>query len=240
MHYSINTAEMRIGVTTQTVLRFQETAALVKFGYMLENPCIPRYSFGKSTLLRVGESSSDKPSDADNQQERLIKIGWITGFIDGEGCFSIHFVRQPERPGRKGYRTGYQVAHEFAVVQGAKSVECLHMLKRYFGVGQVYLNQRHDNHKEHLYRFGVARRNDLIQTIIPFFQQYPLRTSKRSDFEKFVECVSLMQRNLHLTASGLLQIAEITQTMNHCKPRTEMIRILRDYTPNADEIVKRQ
>jgi hypothetical protein len=29
---------------------------------------------------------------ADNQQERL--IGWITGFVDGEGCFSIGFVKQ--------------------------------------------------------------------------------------------------------------------------------------------------
>ncbi|MCX5642161.1 MAG: LAGLIDADG family homing endonuclease, partial [Candidatus Omnitrophica bacterium] len=26
---------------------------------------------------------------ADNQQERLKTIGWIVGFIDGEGCFSI-------------------------------------------------------------------------------------------------------------------------------------------------------
>jgi LAGLIDADG endonuclease len=197
---------------------------------------MPRYSFGKSTPYGVNESSSDNPPAADNQQERLIKVGWITGFVDGEGCFSIHFVRQPERPGRKGYRTGFQVAHEFAVTQGAKSVECLHMLKQYFGVGQVYLNQRHDNHKEHLYRYSVARRNDLIQTIIPFFKQYSLRTSKQFDFEKFAECVSLMQRNLHLTASGMVKIAEITQTMNHCKSRTELIRILRDYTPNADDL----
>jgi LAGLIDADG endonuclease len=197
---------------------------------------MPRYSFGKSTPYGVNESSSDNPPAADNQQERLIKVGWIAGFVDGEGCFSIHFVRQPERPGRKGYRTGFQVAHEFAVTQGAKSVECLHMLKQYFGVGQVYLNQRHDNHKEHLYRYSVARRNDLIQTIIPFFKQYSLRTSKQFDFEKSAECVSLMQRNLHLTASGMVKIAEITQTMNHCKSRTELIRILRDYTPNADDL----
>ena len=29
---------------------------------------------------------------------------------------------------------------------------------------------------------------------------------------------------------------EIAETMNHCKPRTEMIRILRDYTPNANDL----
>jgi hypothetical protein len=203
---------------------------------MLENPCIPRYSFGAQTLQGVCESSSDNPTDADNQQERLIKIGWITGFVDGEGCFSIHFVKQPDRVRRRGYRTGFQVGHEFAVVQGAKSVGCLHMLQEFFGVGRVYLNRRSDNHKEHLYRYSVVRRNDLIQTIIPFFQQYRLRTSKQADFLKFVKCMQVIAMNGHLTASGLRAIAEITETMNHCKPRTEMIRILRDYTPNTDDL----
>ncbi len=43
---------------------------------------------------------------ADNQQERLIKLGWVIGFVDGEGCFSIGFIRQPNRLKRKGYTTG--------------------------------------------------------------------------------------------------------------------------------------
>jgi len=202
---------------------------------MLENPCIPRYSFGDRTSRDVCEPSSDNPSDAENQQERLIKIGWITGFVDGEGCFSIHFVKQPERGSRKGYKTGFQVGHEFAVTQGAKSIECLQLLKEFFGVGDIYLNRRFDNHKEHLYRYSVARRSHLLRVVIPFFQQYRLRTSKQFDFAKFVECMKVIETNAHLTVSGLLKIVEIAETMNHCKPRTEMIRILRDYTPNAND-----
>ncbi len=197
-----------------------------------------RYSLYNEDQIRepdlLESYGSDNSSAAENQQERLIKIGWITGFVDGEGCFSIHFVRQAERLGRRGYRTGYQVAHEFAVTQGARSVKCLHLLKRHFGVGQVYLNRRHDNHKEDLYRFSVVRRSDLMNVIIPFFEKYPLRTSKLNDFTKFAECVRLMNLNVHLSPRGVVRIAEITETMNHCKSRTEMIRILRDYTPDAD------
>ena len=71
----------------------------------------------------INEScGSENSSAADNQQERLVKIGWITGFVDGEGCLSIHVVRQPYRSNRKGYRTGFQVAHQFVVTQGAKSI----------------------------------------------------------------------------------------------------------------------
>jgi LAGLIDADG endonuclease len=155
-------------------------------------------------------------------------------FVDGEGCFSIHIVRQPQRANRRGYKTGFQVAHQFVVTQGAKSVECLQMMQTFFGVGRVYCNRRFDNHKEHLYQFVVAKRSDLLQTIIPFFQQHPLRTSKHLDFQKFARCMRMIETNAHLTVCGLLEIVEIMPTMNHCKPRTEMIRILRDYMPNAD------
>ena len=38
-----------------------------------------------------------------NQQERLVTIGWVIGFVDGEGCFSIGFTRQPDRSKRKDF-----------------------------------------------------------------------------------------------------------------------------------------
>jgi hypothetical protein len=48
---------------------------------------------------------SENLDSAENQQERLIELGWVIGFVDGEGCFSIGFVRQSGGPGRSGYRT---------------------------------------------------------------------------------------------------------------------------------------
>jgi hypothetical protein len=52
---------------------------------------------------------SDNVTGAENQQERLSEFrGWVIGFVDGEGCFSIGLVRQPSRAGRRGYTTGYQ------------------------------------------------------------------------------------------------------------------------------------
>jgi hypothetical protein len=193
------------------------------------------YNEGRVREPNLPESyGSENSSAADNQQERLIKIGWITGYVDGEGCFSINFIRQPHRENRRGYRTGFQVAHEFAVTQGASSVESLHLLRRFFGVGNVYINKRYDNHKEHMYRCCVRAREELVRTIIPFFDQYPLRTSKQDNFLKFAECMDLMGIGAHLTSRGLIKIVKIAETMNHKKPRTEIIRILRDYTPDTD------
>ena len=181
---------------------------------------------------------TDNVTGADNQQERFIKLDWVVGFVDGEGCFSIGFVRQMDRGHRKGYITGYQVAHEFAVTQGAKSVECLEQIQQFFGVGQVLINKRYDNHKEHLYRCVVRKRSDLLGVVIPFFEKYHLQTTKRLDFQKFAMCVSLVDQGVHKTHDGLVEIAKITQTMNRQKSRHDLIKILTDYTPDAATAVK--
>jgi hypothetical protein len=173
---------------------------------------------------------------ADNQQERLVKRGWVIGFVDGEGCFSIGFIRQPGGKGRKGYRAGYQVSHEFVVTEGAKSRSCLDEIREFFGVGQVLANHRYDNHKEDLYRYVVRRRRDLLEVVIPFFQQSPLHSSKHQDFEKFARCVTLIEGGRHLTREGLIEIAQIAETMNRQKPRSDLIRILRDHTPDVRDI----
>ena len=173
----------------------------------------------------------DNSMSAENQQERLINVGWIVGFVDGEGCFSLGFVRQNNRGKRKGYKTGYQVFHEFAVTQGAKSLGSLQKLVDFFKVGKIFANKRYDNHKEHLYRYVVRKREDLLNVIIPFFRQYPLHTSKANDFEKFARCVEWIEAKRHLTHDGLIEIAQITETMNRKKSKQELIRILRDHTP---------
>ena len=175
---------------------------------------------------------SDNPVGADNQQERLIQLGWVIGFVDGEGCFSISFVRQQDGVGRRGYKLGYQVAARFVVSQGARSVAALEELEEFFQVGKVYGNHRHDNHREHMHQYVVSDRWDLLETVVPFFERFPLRSAKREDFTKFAHVLRMMDAGLHLTPQGLVEIAEITETMNRQKPRAELIRILRGHTPN--------
>jgi hypothetical protein len=178
---------------------------------------------------------SDNLGGAENQQERLREEGWVIGFVDGEGCFSIGLVRQRGGPRRCGYKTGYQVSHELAVTQGAQSVSCLYELRSFFGIGQVLQNKRYDNHKEHLYRYTVRRRSELMNVIIPFFREHPMHSTKQRNFEKFARCVEMMDAGHHLSFEGLADIVEIMQTMNRQKPRTELLRILRGHTPNIQD-----
>lgn len=169
-------------------------------------------------------SGSDNVRGAEDQQERLLDPGWIVGFVDGEGCFSCPIFRN------RIMTQGWQVQPTFRVVQGASSQGVLHDLAAFFGCGKIYENRRHDNHRESLFVYNVQRRDHLRNAIIPFFRENPLRTSKKANFEKFTAIIELMELRRHLSVDGLIEIAEIVQTMNHRKP-SELLRILRDHTP---------
>ncbi len=163
-------------------------------------------------LLDERSLVSDNASGADHQQERPWTAGWIVGFIDGEGTFGVSIYRN------RATSAGWQVRPEFVVTQGERSVSALRELQAFFGCGEVYVNRRHDNHREHVYRYCVRRLADLERTIIPFFEANQLRTAKRTDFERFAEAVRLMRRGEHLSPSGMRRVAEIAQSMNRRKP----------------------
>lgn len=194
------------------------------------------HSRTREKALRTVRGIREQP---DNQQERLVSPDWIVGFTDGEGCFSVGFVKQPDIPDpkrpfgrRKGYRAGYQVSVEYTVMQGERSRFILQKLRNFFGIGNTYVNRRHDNHKGNLYRYSVSRRAELRDIIIPFFKRHPLQTTKHKDFENFVRVVELMERGAHKTKSGVARIARVAQQMNHGKSRESLIRILNDHTPS--------
>ena len=146
-------------------------------------------------------------SGADNQQERL-RAGWIVGFVDGEGTFSVTIQENAEMS------CGWQVFPEFVVTQGSKSLGALKELRDFFGCGGIYRNRRRDNHHEDVFRYCVRRIRDLNENIVPFFETIPLRTSKQEDFRKFVQVLEMMKEKKHLTPDGLDAIAKIACEMN--------------------------
>ena len=157
---------------------------------------------------------SNNPKIADNEQERL-DAKWLVGFTDGEGTFSISFVKN------RTMRFGYQIFTEFVITQGAKSLNVLEKIEKYFGCGHIYVNKRYDNHKEDIYRYCVRDRNDLSSIIIPFFNKYQLFTAKKNDFEIFSKVVAMVEKREHLSEQGFERIKNLASQTNRQKKRLE-------------------
>ena len=151
---------------------------------------------------------SENASSADNQQERLLTVGWLVGFTDGEGAFTVSIIKNPK------CKFGWQVFPEFIVTQGAKSIGVLYLYRDFFNCGNVYVNRRFDNHNDDIYRYCVRALGDLRHEIIPFFQKHRLKTSKSNDFDVFCQVFELIDKNEHLNLEGLYKIAFLAMQMN--------------------------
>ena len=156
---------------------------------------------------------SNNPSSGENQQERL-NVDWLVGFTDGEGTFSVSFVKNVT------LRFGYQIFTEFVITQGAKSLNVLEVIQDFLGCGHIYVNNRHDNHTENIYRFCVRSRRDISEKIIPFFKKHPLLTAKKSDFETFCEIVEILKK-ANFEMKDFMRVEALASTMNRRKKRLE-------------------
>jgi LAGLIDADG endonuclease len=153
--------------------------------------------------------SSENPFGADNQQGRSrgsLPPEYVSGFIDGEGCFSVSIHPHPSivKPNR------WLVAPCFQAYQHRYNVEILESLKDFFGCGRITAKGPNSD----VLTYSVYRRRDLESVVIPFFEWCPLLSRKQEEFEKFREIVLMMQQRLHLTDEGFRRIVELAFSMN--------------------------
>ena len=135
---------------------------------------------------------------ADNQQERL-NPHWITGFIDGEGCFMIQINKNHKM------KTGYQILPEFRLVQHIRDRKLLEKIAKYFGFGVV---RKNSSRVKTTLEWRVRGRRDL-KNLCDHLTKYPLRTKKLLDFLKFRTVLKMMDNCPDIT-----KIRNIKSTMN--------------------------
>ncbi len=164
--------------------------------------------------------SSDNPSGADNQQEtkatrQALDPGWIVGFVDGEGCFSvaIHRNRNATRNG------GWQLTPTFQVYQHESKRDVLEEIAAFYGCGAIYA--KGPNSK--VLTYSVSSLRDSAQTIVPFFERHPLRV-KAQDFQRYATIVRWMRYKEHLRPDGFERAVRLAYEMNaHGKQRARPI-----------------
>jgi hypothetical protein len=132
---------------------------------------------------------------------------WITGFVDGEGCFHVGINRHSD------LKCGYQVLPEFTVVQHERDVKLLRALKDYFDCGVV-----RTNHGDR-WAYRVRSKENLLQRIVPFFIEHPLKSEKREDFDKFHLVLKMMSAGDHLAFDGVEQVRRLAAKMNRGRSR---------------------
>jgi len=128
---------------------------------------------------------------------------YISGYIDGEGCFSISFSK------RDKFLVGWETKPSFSVSQNEDRAQTLFLMKRTFKCGFI----RRDFSDKTL-KYEVRSLDDLIRHVIPHFKKYPLVSAKQRDFKFFEKVCLLMQKQLHKNKNGLGKIMNLAFQMN--------------------------
>jgi LAGLIDADG endonuclease len=147
---------------------------------------------------------------ADNQQERLLNPWYITGWFDGEGCFSVSVHPHPSA------RYRWLIDPVVQTYQHKDSIEILERIKNYFKAGVI----RPKGPSSNVLTYSVESRSVIYQKIIPHFIQYPLQTRKNNDFILFCKIIEAMENKEHHQIEGFKRIVDLAFQMNpHGKNR---------------------
>ena len=142
-------------------------------------------------------------SDAGALGSREFLSAYISGYVDGEGCFTVSIAP------RVTLAVGWEVRPSLSVSQNGDRAEVLYALQAHFGCGSI----RPDRSDKTLKR-ETRRLDDLVSRVIPNFVRYPLLSGKRLDFERFAAICSQMTAGAHRRADGLAEIVKIASEMN--------------------------
>lgn len=132
----------------------------------------------------------------------MLDPNYITGFVDGEGSFSISFTP------RNFKDVKWEVRPSFSISQHRRNRGILFKIKEYFGCGTI-----RPNRKDNTYKYEVRSLEDLEKKIIPHFRKYPLQTDKKKDFEIFTSVIEIMKKGEHLTRDGLQTIITLLKEL---------------------------
>ena len=133
---------------------------------------------------------------------------YVTGFVDGEGCFSISFSE------RKKMKTGIEVRPSFSIGQNRRSLPVLEKIRAYFGCGAIRFSKA-----DQTYKYEVRSVGDIVKRIIPHFEEYPLQTNKLQDFAIFAWICEEISSSKHLNRDNLANIIDQAYSMNESGKR---------------------
>lgn len=133
---------------------------------------------------------------------------FVSGFVDGEGSFLVSFSC------REKMNLGVEVRPSFAVAQHERNEAVLQSIQEYFQCGTIRFNR-----SDQTYKYEVRSLDELRRCVTPHFEEYPLFTSKRKDFEALRTICQMMAEKEHLTKTGMIHVIEIAYRMNNLGAR---------------------
>lgn len=132
-----------------------------------------------------------------------LNSNWLLGFIEGEGCFFVSLSKSSLN------LTKFYTSLLFKITQHKRDIELIKRIANFLDCGFII-----EESNASTVSLNCKKSSDILDKIIPFFDNYPLIGHKKSDYEDFYNVAMLIKNNSHLTEKGLKTIKNIKTGMN--------------------------
>jgi hypothetical protein len=128
---------------------------------------------------------------------------YISGYFDGEGCFSVAVGP------RRSLKTGWEIRPSASVSQNCDRAEVLLEVQEYFGSGTI-----RPDRSDRTLKWETRSHAAMRERVLPHFSRFPLRSAKQRDVELLTLVCEKMTTQDHRSVPGLIDILELISAMN--------------------------
>ena len=200
-HFAIiaNNRRGAILALTLTILFAIIFTALQGFEYYEAGFTIADGVYGSTFFMATGYLNSNGPI-----KTKTLHPYWVTGFADAESSFILKISK-------RNRTFPWCVIPTFTIELHERDLDLLILIQEFFGVGHIVKRVRNGKSSA---IYSVQSVNDLLNKIIPHFNQYPMLTQKGADFILFSKAVHLINLKTHLNFDGFSHIVSLRASMN--------------------------
>ena len=143
---------------------------------------------------------------------------YISGLVEGEGCFCVSFAVRPK------LKVGLEARPSFSLSLNERDRELLRGLQAYFGCCGI-----RESRSDRTFKYEARSVPELTEHILPHFEAYPLVGAKAHSFAGFAKVCRMIGQGDHLRRDGMAEIVQLAYEMNLGKRRhsaRELLRVL--------------
>lgn len=159
-------------------------------------------NFSLSALPFILSKTKDTHTKFRNMTDSEFKQ-WFVGFTDAEGCFRIAINNKKK-----------VISFNFSILLHIDDQEALEFIKNRLNCGNVYASGKTAN-------LVVTKVSDILNILIPIFEEFPLNGVKYLDYLAFKEAAINIKLDL-LKSEKLDLIAQIKDNMNSKRVNFEL------------------
>jgi len=146
--------------------------------------------------------------------------GWLAGFIDADGGFKVRYTEKRIDAKTNKVLTKGRIEVRFALEQrkllnlpNNNSYKPIMLkIQSFFGITTDLRISKHNIDKTY-WIIEVSSLNKL-NLLIQYFNNYPLLTAKRNDYDDWLKVYELIEYKKHLSEDGKILIKQIKSNMN--------------------------